>query len=130
MTRKKAHIISHSHWDREWFLPLESLRFRLVTLMDEVEALLDKEDGFHHFHMDGQMIMLEDYLAVKPAKREKMKQLVADGKLRIGPWYMLQDAFLTSGEANIRNLQYGLEMAEEFGQVEKIGYFPDTFGLY
>ncbi|CCQ21563.1 Putative mannosylglycerate hydrolase [Listeria monocytogenes] len=86
MTRKKAHIISHSHWDREWFLPLESLRFRLVTLMDEVEALLDKEDGFHHFHMDGQMIMLEDYLAVKPAKREKMKQLVADGKLRIGPW--------------------------------------------
>lgn len=38
--------------------------------------------------------------------------------------------FLTSGEANIRNLQYGLEMAEEFGQVEKIGYFPDTFGLY
>ncbi|HAB0046612.1 TPA_asm: alpha-mannosidase [Listeria monocytogenes] len=130
MTRKKAHIISHSHWDREWFLPLESLRFRLVTLMDEVEALLDKEDGFHHFHMDGQMIMLEDYLAVKPAKKEKMKQLIADGKLRIGPWYMLQDAFLTSGEANIRNLQYGLEMAEEFGQAEKIGYFPDTFGLY
>lgn len=130
MTRKKAHIISHSHWDREWFLPLESLRFRLVTLMDEVETLLDKEAGFNHFHMDGQMIMLEDYLAVKPAKREKMKQLVADGKLRIGPWYMLQDAFLTSGEANIRNLQYGLEMAEEFGQAEKIGYFPDTFGLY
>ncbi|MBC1477758.1 alpha-mannosidase [Listeria welshimeri] len=130
MTRKKAHIISHSHWDREWFLPLESLRFRLVTLMDEVEALLDKENGFNHFHMDGQMIMLEDYLAVKPAKKEKMKQLVSEGKLRIGPWYMLQDAFLTSGEANIRNLQYGLEMAEEFGQVEKIGYFPDTFGLY
>ncbi|MBK3914037.1 alpha-mannosidase [Listeria ivanovii] len=130
MTRKKAHIISHSHWDREWFLPLESLRFKLVTLMDEVETLLDMEAGFNHFHMDGQMIMLEDYLAVKPAKREKMKQLVADGKLRIGPWYMLQDAFLTSGEANIRNLQYGLEMAEEFGHVEKIGYFPDTFGLY
>ncbi|MBF2458659.1 alpha-mannosidase [Listeria seeligeri] len=130
MTRKKAHIISHSHWDREWFLPLESLRFKLVTLMDEVEGLLDMEAGFNHFHMDGQMIMLEDYLAVKPAKREKMKQLVADGKLRIGPWYMLQDAFLTSGEANIRNLQYGLEMAKEFGHVEKIGYFPDTFGLY
>lgn len=130
MTRKKAHVISHSHWDREWFLPLESLRFKLVTLMDEVESLLDMEAGFNHFHMDGQMIMLEDYLAVKPAKREKMKQLVADGKLRIGPWYMLQDAFLTSGEANIRNLQYGLEMAKEFGHVEKIGYFPDTFGLY
>lgn len=130
MTRKKAHIISHSHWDREWFLPLESLRFKLVTLMDEVEDLLDMEAGFNHFHMDGQMIMLEDYLAVKPAKREKIKQLVADGKLRIGPWYMLQDAFLTSGEANIRNLQYGLEMAKEFGHVEKIGYFPDTFGLY
>ncbi|WP_239256405.1 alpha-mannosidase [Listeria ilorinensis] len=128
--RRIAHIVSHSHWDREWYLPLESLRFRLVTLMDELEDLFEKEEDFRYFHMDGQMIMLEDYLAVRPEKREKIVELVREGKLRIGPWYMLQDAFLTSGEANIRNLQYGLQLASRYGEPEKIGYFPDTFGLY
>ncbi|WP_099224922.1 alpha-mannosidase [Listeria costaricensis] len=128
--RRTAHIVSHSHWDREWYLPLESLRFRLVTLMDELEDLFEKDAGFQYFHMDGQMIMLEDYLAVRPEKREKVVELVKAGKLRIGPWYMLQDAFLTSGEANVRNLQYGLQLASHYGEPEKIGYFPDTFGLY
>ncbi|MBC1501544.1 alpha-mannosidase [Listeria weihenstephanensis] len=128
--KKTAYIISHSHWDREWFLPLETLRYRLVTLIDETADLLENKDGFEFFHMDGQTIMLEDYLAVKPDARARMERLVRDGKLRVGPWYMLQDAFLTSSEANVRNLVYGMQDAERFGAVEKIGYFPDTFGIY
>ncbi|MBC1490883.1 alpha-mannosidase [Listeria booriae] len=128
--KKTAYIISHSHWDREWFLPLESLRYRLVTLVDEVADLLENKDGFEYFHMDGQTVMLDDYLLVKPDERARMERLVRDGKLRIGPWYMLQDAFLTSSEANVRNLIYGNQDALKFGAVEKIGYFPDTFGIY
>ncbi|KGL38273.1 glycosyl hydrolase family 38 [Listeria newyorkensis] len=130
MMKKTAYIISHSHWDREWFLPLETLRYRLVTLLDETADLLENKDGFDYFHLDGQTIMLEDYLAVKPGARARMERLVRDGKLRIGPWYMLQDAFLTSSEANVRNLLYGMQDAREFGAVERIGYFPDTFGIY
>ena len=29
-----VHIISHSHWDREWYLPFESHRMQLVELFD------------------------------------------------------------------------------------------------
>ncbi|MBC1435052.1 alpha-mannosidase [Listeria rocourtiae] len=130
MMKKTAYIISHSHWDREWFLPLETLRYRLVTLLDETANLLENKDGFDYFHLDGQTIMLEDYLSVKPGERERMERLVRDGKLRVGPWYMLQDAFLTSSEANVRNLLYGMQDARAFGAVERIGYFPDTFGIY
>ncbi|WP_036067974.1 alpha-mannosidase [Listeria grandensis] len=130
MMKKTAYIISHSHWDREWFLPLETLRYKLVTLLDETADLLENKAGFDYFHLDGQTIMLEDYLAVKPGERARMERLVRDGKLRVGPWYMLQDAFLTSSEANVRNLLYGMQDAQDFGAVEKIGYFPDTFGIY
>lgn len=53
MIRKKVYIIFYFYWDREWFLLLESLRFRFVIFMDEVEVLFDKEDGFYYFYMDG-----------------------------------------------------------------------------
>ena len=32
-----AHIISHSHWDREWYMPFEKHRYYLVKLMDTLE---------------------------------------------------------------------------------------------
>ena len=32
---KNIHIISHSHWDREWYLPFEEHRMRLVELVDK-----------------------------------------------------------------------------------------------
>jgi alpha-mannosidase len=129
MTSKKvAHVISHSHWDREWYLPYEKHHVRLIKLMDTLIELLDRDHQFHSFHLDGQTIVLEDYLQVRPEKKEELKRLVQEGRLVIGPWYILQDEFLTSGEANIRNLQIGHRDAAEYGAVSKIGYFPDSFG--
>ena len=96
--------------------------------------LLDqfKKDGnaFQSFHLDGQTILLEDYFAVHPENREAVTKLIKEKKLHIGPWYVLQDAFLTSSEANVRNLQIGLHDAKAYGHVSKLGYFPDTFGIY
>lgn len=126
---KTAHIISHTHWDREWYLPYEKHHVRLVQLID---ALLDKLDGdseFRSFYLDGQTIILEDYLQVRPENQERLQRHITDGRLLIGPWYILQDAFLTSGEANVRNMQIGHQDAKRYGEVAKIGYFPDTFGL-
>lgn len=129
--KKTAHIISHTHWDREWFLPFEQHRYYFIKLMNN---LLDqfKKDGnaFQSFHLDGQTILLEDYFAVHPENREAVTKLIEEKKLHIGPWYVLQDAFLTSSEANVRNLQIGLHDAKAYGHVSKLGYFPDTFGIY
>jgi len=127
--RQTAHIISHTHWDREWYLPYEKHHVRLVQLVD---ALLDKLDSgteFKSFFLDGQTIILEDYLQVRPENQTRLQKYITEGRLLIGPWYILQDAFLTSGEANVRNMQIGHQDSKRYGEPAKIGYFPDTFGL-
>ncbi|MBS6195852.1 MAG: alpha-mannosidase [Clostridiales bacterium] len=123
-----VHVISHSHWDREWYLPFEEHRGRLLKLMDDCMEAFSEGDTFKNFHLDGQTIALEDYLEVYPDKKEELKKYVQDGRFKVGPWYILQDEFLTSGEANVRNLLYGMETARAFGEVCKVGYFPDSFG--
>lgn len=130
MTKKRtAHIVSHSHWDREWYLPYEKHHVRLVQLVDSLLDRLDEESEFRSFFMDGQTIILEDYLQVRPDQKERLLRHIQNGRILIGPWYILQDAFLTSSEANVRNMQIGHQDALKYGEVSKIGYFPDTFGL-
>ncbi|OKP77291.1 alpha-mannosidase [Paenibacillus helianthi] len=130
MTKKKtAHIVSHTHWDREWYLPYEKHHVRLVQLVDALLDKLDNSTAFRSFYLDGQTIILEDYLQVRPENKTRLEQHIRDGRILIGPWYILQDAFLTSGEANVRNMQIGHQDALKYGDPSKIGYFPDTFGL-
>lgn len=130
MENKTAHIISHSHWDREWYMSLEEHRYYLVKLFDDLLEQLAQDPGFHSFHLDGQTIMVDDYLQVRPDKGEEVKRYIREGRLIIGPWYILQDAFLTSSEANVRNLLYGMKDTKKLGQEGTLGYFPDTFGIY
>lgn len=125
---KCVHIISHSHWDREWYLPFEQHRMRLIELVDKCMELFESDSEFKSFHMDGQTIVLDDYLEIRPENREKIINYVKEGKLVVGPWYILQDEFLTSGESNVRNLLVGMKEAEKYGGVCKVGYFPDAFG--
>lgn len=126
---KTAHIISHTHWDREWYLPYEKHHVRLVELIDVLLDKLEQGPDYRSFFLDGQTIILEDYLQVRPGQKDRLEALIQAGRLIIGPWYILQDAFLTSGEANIRNMQIGHQDAARYGQPAKIGYYPDTFGL-
>lgn len=127
-TRKTAHIISHTHWDREWYLPYEKHHVRLIKLMDTLLDTLERDEEYRSFFLDGQTIILEDYLQVRPDQRERLERMIREGRIYIGPWYILQDAFLTSSEANLRNLQIGHRDASRYGSLSKIGYFPDTFG--
>jgi len=129
-SKKTAHIISHSHWDREWYLPFETHRHLLVKLMDTLLDTIEADPSFRSFHLDGQTIILDDYLAIRPEQQERLARHIREGRLIIGPWYVLQDEFLTSSEANVRNLQYGHRDAAKYGEgvVCKIGYFPDSFG--
>lgn len=130
MTKQQtAHIISHTHWDREWYLPYERHHIRLIQLVDTLLDTLEQNPDFRSFFFDGQTIIIEDYLQVRPENRERLVQHIREGRIFIGPWYILQDAFLTSPEANVRNLQLGHQDAAVYGEVSKIGYFPDTFGL-
>lgn len=128
MTRETVHIISHSHWDREWYLSFEEHRMRLVELIDDLFELFENDPNFKSFHLDGQTIILDDYLTIKPQNREKLARYIREGKLKIGPFYILQDDYLISSEANVRNTLIGHLESKKWGTPPKIGYFPDTFG--
>lgn len=123
-----VHIISHSHWDREWYMAFEQHRIKLVDLIDQSMELFEKDAAFRSFHLDGQTIVMDDYLEIKPQNRERLKKHVREGRFSAGPWYILQDEFLTSGEANVRNLLVGRQEALEYGGLCPVGYFPDAFG--
>ncbi len=127
--KKYLHIISHSHWDREWYLGFEQHRARLVELIDALIETMEADPEFQYFHLDGHTIVLEDYLTVRPEMKERLDKLIHDGRIQVGPWYVLQDEFLTSGEANVRNMMEGLRYCAEQGyEPVKTGYFPDAFG--
>ena len=122
------HIVSHSHWDREWYKSFEQFRAMLVDMIDDLLDLLRRDGEFRHFTLDGQTVVLEDYLAVRPGKREKIRRLVGEGRIVTGPWYVLPDEFLVSGESTVRNLMTGTRMAASFGKTMTVGYIPDSFG--
>ncbi|WP_071130907.1 alpha-mannosidase [Enterococcus timonensis] len=126
--KKTVHIISHSHWDREWYMPYEQHHMRLIHLMDDLLDLFAHDKNFKSFHLDGQTIILDDYLEVRPQRKAEVKAAIQAGKLKIGPFYILQDDFLISSESNVRNMLIGAQESAKWGQPVKLGYFPDTFG--
>ncbi|GGD77494.1 glycosyl hydrolase-related protein [Paenibacillus nasutitermitis] len=128
-SKKIYHFISHTHWDREWYMPFERFRYRLVNLIDRLLDLLDRDPQFHYFHLDGQTIVLEDYYALRPANRERLEAYIRQGRILVGPWYQQNDLFLTSGESTVRNLMTGISQSRQLGGEMKVGYLPDHFGL-
>jgi alpha-mannosidase len=123
-----VHLISHTHWDREWYLTREQFRLRLVELVDRVLDLLRDGTGYAYFHLDGQTIVLEDYLELHPENGEQIRALIREGRLLVGPWYVMPDEFLVSGESLVRNLALGHRIARSFGGSMPVGYLPDLFG--
>ncbi|HEX2911771.1 MAG TPA: glycoside hydrolase family 38 C-terminal domain-containing protein [Chloroflexia bacterium] len=121
-------LVSHTHWDREWYLTFQQYRFKLVRLIDRLLSILENDSQYSFFMLDGQTIVLEDYLEVRPERRADLERHIRSGRLLVGPWYILADQFLVSGESHIQNLLRGLKLAAEFGQVMKLGYVPDPFG--
>lgn len=124
----RIHVVSHSHWDREWYESFASHRMKLVELFDDLIELFDTDPEFKSFHLDGQTIVLDDYLEIRPERAEKIRQLIRQGKLIIGPFYILQDELLLTGEENVRNTLVAQQYRSEWGDLCKVGYFPDTFG--
>ncbi|MBD3353647.1 MAG: hypothetical protein GF364_19340 [Candidatus Lokiarchaeota archaeon] len=126
--KDNGYIVSETHWDREWYLTFQEFRKWLVKLIDKLLENTDKNPKFRGFMLDGQTLVLEDYLEIRSQNKNKLKNLISRDKIQVGPWYILADEFLESGEGIIRNLLLGHRIGYEFGKVMKVGYVPDTFG--
>jgi alpha-mannosidase len=120
-------VVTHTHWDREWYHTAERFRQRLVRLIDEL--LDDPPTAGESFLLDGQAILVEDYLAVRPERAAELSALLHDGRLEAGPWYVLADELIPSGEALVRNLLMGRDVVRRLrGRAPDVLYCPDSFG--
>lgn len=122
------HLVFHTHWDREWHLPRATYQARLVPMMDDLLQRLEADAGFRSFLLDGQTVLLEDYLRARPERRAAMQRLVRAGRLQVGPWYVLADEIVPAGESLVRNLLLGSTDAERLGGRLDVLYSPDAFG--
>jgi len=121
-------VVSHTHWDREWYQPFEVFRLRLGQMVEALLALLEREPRFRHFMLDGQTVAVDDVVALHPSLRARIEAQVREGRISVGPWYVLQDELLVGGESIVRNLAEGLRAARRLGRAMEIGYLPDAFG--
>jgi mannosylglycerate hydrolase len=127
-SRVEVAIVPHTHWDREWYEPFQVFRIRLVTFLDALLALLETDLSYARFLLDGQTSVLDDYLAVRPEAAPRVARLAASGRMQVGPWMILMDEFMVSGETMVRDLQFGLARANTLGGAMPVGYLPDMFG--
>ncbi len=127
MTRT-VYVVPHCHWDREWYQPHELFRWRLVQMIDELLDHMEKHPEYRCFNLDGQTIVIEDYLELRPENEGRLRALIESGRIVIGPWLVQPDEFLPSGESHIRSFQRGIRFADRLGGSLKVGHCADQFG--
>jgi mannosylglycerate hydrolase len=125
---RRVSVVPHTHWDREWYDPFQTYRLKLVRLVDDLLDLMERDTSYGHFLLDGQLAVIDDYLEIRPEQEDRLRALAAAGRITVGPWYILMDEFLVSGETIVRNLQKGILRGSAFGGVMEVGYLPDMFG--
>ena len=125
---RRVAVVPHTHWDREWYEPYQTFHLKLVRLIDGLLDQMEQDSSYRHFLLDGQLAVIDDYLEIRPEHESRLAALTAAGRITVGPWYILMDEFLASGETIVRNLQAGLRRAAAFGGAMDVGYLPDMFG--
>ncbi len=126
--RHRMAIVPHTHWDREWYEPFQTFRLELVRLVDDLLETMERDSAYRAFLLDGQLAVVDDYLEIRPESESRLRELASAGRISVGPWYILMDEFLVSGETIVRNLQTGIRRATALGGPMEVGYLPDMFG--
>ena len=129
MSKKyQMHVISGTHWDREWRHTAEQSKLRLVDLMDNIINILETKESYKCFCVDGGMIVIEDYLTIRPENKERIKKLIESKKMWVVNWYTLPETNTVAPESLVRNLLWGHKMSKEFGGGMKSGYTATSYG--
>ena len=126
--KRPVAVVVQTHWDREWYFPHQTFVARLLQVMARVVEQLERGE-LQQFLFDGQTAAFEDLVAnAEPALTLRVRKLVRDKRIVLGPWYVMADEFLVSGESLLRNLEIGITDANAAGNCQYVGYLPDTFG--
>lgn len=125
---KKVHLISGTHWDREWRHTAEQSKLRLVDLMDNIIDLLETKPEYKYFCVDGGTIVIEDYLSIRPENKQRIIDLIKAKRMFVVNWYTLPETNTVAPESLVRNLLLGHRMAAELGGGMKSGYTATSYG--
>ncbi|WP_338972785.1 glycosyl hydrolase-related protein [Spiroplasma endosymbiont of Panorpa germanica] len=129
MKKWKIYLVPHTHWDKEWYFTKEVSDAYLVDNMKQIIEANDKNENEAPFVFDAQYSVVDDFLNLFPHKIGKVKKIIKDKKLVVGPWYTQTDMFNATGESIVRNLLIGTKLSQKLGNSMKVGYLPDTFGF-
>ncbi len=127
-TEKIFHVVSGTHWDREWRFTAEQSLLRLAELVDELIEILEQKEDYKCFLLDGGTVVIKDYLNVRPENTERLRSLFKAGRIQTVMWYTLPEMSSVAPEALIRNLLVGKRMADEFGGAVNAGYTATSYG--
>ncbi|MBN1477637.1 hypothetical protein JXA47_12855 [Candidatus Sumerlaeota bacterium] len=126
---REIHVVANTHWDREFRDSFEKTRAHLVEMMDTVLDILERDPPYASFTLDGHTILAEDYLEIRPERREQIARLLCERRLFVGPWFTLPDAMNIGAEAIVRNLLWGCRTARDLGgEPMRVGYIPANWG--
>ena len=71
-----AYIVSHTHWDMEWYKTHRRFQIDLSGVVRDVLDALENDHDFRHFLFDGQSLVLEDYLEIHPEDEDIIARLL------------------------------------------------------
>ncbi|MCR8613179.1 MAG: hypothetical protein NC236_01730 [Mycoplasma sp.] len=125
MKKSKVHLISHTHWDAEWYFTTNDTT---VLLVQNVRDTLKKiKNNNYPFHWDGQTYAAVEYL--KMENNKEFKEAIENKKILVGPWYSQSNAIQINGETYFRNLEHGINIAKKLGHSMQHGMMSDIFGF-
>ena len=104
MKKMKIYVLQSTHWDRELYQPFQGFRYNLVEMLDGLVDILERDGDFGLFCTDGQTVLLEDYKEICPENAKKLEKYIKEGRVKVGPWYVMPDELLLSGESLIIEL--------------------------
>lgn len=123
-----VHVVTHTHWDREWYRTATAFGARLVELAAAAADQLD-EGRLPHLLLDGQTIVLSDLEELRPDLRARLEEHARAGRVTVGPWHVLADLALVDAESLVRNLLEGRRQGRAAGGGATVAYTPDLFGF-
>ena len=95
-----VHVVPHTHWDREWYFTFEEFRYRLVKMMDRLLDLMERGE-IQYFTADGHTLLIDDYLEIRPEREAEVREMIAAGRLLLGPWYTQPNVYMSDAEAQV-----------------------------
>jgi|GEM_PF-918548 len=126
--KTNLHVINHTHWDREWFVPYNFTGKWIPRLILNLDKMVS-ENSKYEFLFDAQTLVIDDLEETDPESFAVAQRLIRNKNLKIGPYYAQCDLRMSGAESIIRNLRIGVDKTVDMGgATDFTAWQVDIFG--